>query len=131
MVRHRHKHPHHGDQPEELLRCLAHAVRLVALYTAQHPVASAAINECLSAFRSLVTATGQAKIAVALIEGRWVIDGEPISSDVQSIEGLIRPFRAHDLRSATFRSAMSAEELASFCEFLSLPRGNAGPAEFL
>lgn len=131
MVRHRHKHPHHGDRPEELLRCLAHAVRLVSLYTARHPVASAAINECLSAFRSLVTVAGQAKIAVALIEGRWVIDGKPIASNVQVIEGLLKLFRAHNLHSATFLAAMSADELAAFCEFLSCPSGNSGPAEFL
>ncbi|OGR48780.1 MAG: hypothetical protein A2X37_03340 [Elusimicrobia bacterium GWA2_66_18] len=114
-----------------MLRCLAQSARLVTLYTARHPIASTAVNDCLSALQALMTATGRSQVAVALIEGRLVIDGEPIASNVQVIEGLLKLFRAHNLHSATLLAATSADELGSFCEFLSRPGGSVEPAEFL
>lgn len=102
-------------------RSLAQTAKLITLYKAHHPVPAGSLQTTLGLLQSLFEAASCQEATVAFADGRWLVNGHPVSGAAPAAEVLEGIFRARAIHSITFSGAVRLHELAALCEL-----GSAG-----
>lgn len=104
----------------ELLRSLTASIKMVGLYAQGHPMVMAAVKDTQDNLTRLFAATESAELALTLLEGRWVLQGEVIG-EAALCEALAVAFRAHSINSLTLVRGILSYEVAALCQLAGLP----------
>lgn len=110
----------------DLLHSLAQSAKLVSLYTASHPVASASLQAGWTRFQYLREGAGWTDVAIDATEGRWIVNGVTAAADAPGIGALSAAFQAWSLRSLTLLAGISPDDLNAVCQLVgSVPAQHA------
>jgi HEAT repeat protein len=99
------------------LDALSVAARQVALYTATHPAATAALEDAREALRKVIPEGGEATLAVSRDQLLW--DGKPAPVASLRAAELRQRLRQRFVARVIFRPDLEAKDLAAFVDLLS------------
>lgn len=107
------------------LKSLGQTVKLVSLYSAGHPVPASSQQESWQLLHEIFAESGWPEVSIALVAGRWLVNGRVAADSAHAYELLALSFRAHALTSAEFRPECRLYELSALCELAATPPNRA------
>ena len=110
---------------DDLLRRLAGAVKVVHLYSPEHPIVSRAFEQLLEILDRLLA--DEAELVMGIVEGQLVVDGQPILGGPGTAETLER-LRSAGIDRLTVSRGVTRDELRGFVRRLPAP-GSPRPAD--
>ncbi len=113
----------------DFLTGLSSAVKLVSLYHAAHPVASAGLRETAPLLTRLLQELRCAEAVFSLADGRLLVNGAVFAEAGQIPDALIEAFRRYRVQSLALSSLTQAHELVAFCELAALPAAKTGDTD--
>lgn len=110
----------------DLLRSLSQSAKLVALYTASHPVTSASLQAGWTRLQHLREGAGWTDVTIDAAEGRWIVNGVTTAVDGPGIGALSAAFHAWSLRRLAFLEGIRPADLNAVCQLVgSVPTQHA------
>lgn len=110
----------------DLLRCLSQSAKLVALYTASHPVTAASLQAGWTRLQHLREGAGWTDVSIDAADGRWIVNDVTTAVDAAGIGALSAAFRVWSLRRLTFLEGIRPADLNAVCQLVgSVPTQHA------
>ena len=114
------------DRAEILRRLvvdLGAAFHLRTSYAPSHPQVRGALVRVCDAFVAWCASAGSSEVSLLVLEGRLLVDRQPVPDDANWASGLLRAFDCNSIQGLTLRAGVDEAELGAFLDGCQGPTG--------
>ena len=116
-----------SQNPDELVRRLAAAVRASELYAAQHPLLQRSVQALAAAIAAHLS--GASTVIIGFIGDDVVVNDTRLGKGSASLTGFVRGLRDREIEKITFHRGVAQEELQAFLGELAIKRAGTPLAD--
>ena len=116
-----------SQNPDELVRRLAAAVRASELYAAQHPLLQRSVQALAAAIAAHLS--GASTVIIGFIGDDVVVNDTRLGKGSASLTGFVRGLRDREIEKITFHRGVAQEELQTFLGELAVKRAGTPLAD--
>ncbi len=116
-----------SQNPDELVRRLAAAVRASELYAAQHPLLQRSVQALAAAIAAHLS--GASTVIIGFIGDDVVVNDTRLGKGSASLTGFVRGLRDREIEKITFHRGVTQEELQAFLGELAVKRAGTPLAD--
>ena len=116
-----------SQNPDELVRRLAAAVRASELYAAQHPLLQRSVQALSAAIAAHLS--GASTVIIGFIGDDVVVNDTRLGKGSASLTGFVRGLRDREIEKITFHRGVAQEELQAFLGELAIKRAGTPLAD--